>query len=192
MTKSETVNILPPVPLDRIGRQSLTVEFEADDATRKALAERFGLLGIPEFRAKATLRRRRDTGWIELKGTLSARVLQECVVTLEPVEGEIEAEIDELFDDNPGQDRGDDERIEIDLDPVAEEPEPLESDELDVGDVIAQILSLSIDPYPRAPGVQAPRKAGNGAEDGAGDNDETAASPFAALALLKDRDVKKR
>lgn len=192
MTEPVTPLSVEPIPVERIGSKAITIAFEADETARAALAERFGLVELTEFRAEARLRRRKDTGWIELKGTLQAAVVQECVVTLEPVVNRVDGEIDELFDDAPGDGREGNERIEVDLDPVADDPEPLEGDVLDVGEIIAQILSLSIDPYPRAPGVPEPEvsdePAGSGKqEDGTGE-----ASPFAALALLKDRDVKKR
>lgn len=173
-----------PVPLARLGHGAQTVAVEADAAARAVLARRFGLMELAAFRAQVTMRRRRDTGWIEVKGTLTARVVQECVVTLEPVSGEISAEIDELFDDD-SQVGG----VEVDLDPVAEEPEPIEGDSLDIGEVIAQNLSLAIDPYPRAPDADGPTGDTGDDPDGEGAG---RTSPFAALALLKDRAVKNR
>ncbi|MEQ8585866.1 MAG: DUF177 domain-containing protein [Thalassobaculaceae bacterium] len=196
MTEPATPVLLDPVPLERIGAKVITLYFDAGAAERAALAERFGLLELSAFTAEATLRRRKDIGWIELKGRLHATVVQECVVTLEPVVNTVEGEIDELFDDSAAQRTGDrrdaNERIEVDLDPVADEPEPLDAETLDVGEIVAQVLSLSIEPYPRAPGVAD----GDGAhgtaaagQDGQGNGEP---SPFAALALLKDRHVKKR
>ena len=35
----------------------------------------------------------------------------------------------------------------------ADLPEPLEGDKIDLGEIVAQFLSVSIDPYPRAPGA---------------------------------------
>lgn len=190
MTDPATPVSIEPIPLERIGATVIAISFEADEAACATLAERFGLIELSEFRAEARLRRRKDTGWIELKGTLTATVVQECVVTLEPVTNHVDGEIDELFEDGPGEERHGKDRVEVDLDPVADDPEPLEGDVLDVGEIIAQVLSLSIDPYPRAPGV--PQV---GVADGAGGSSQQgtgAASPFASLALLKDRDVKKR
>ncbi|WPZ33265.1 DUF177 domain-containing protein [Thalassobaculum sp. OXR-137] len=191
MTEPTAVTLVEPIPVTRIGQPAKTIRFEAGPEDRAVLARRFGLIELTAFSAEATLRRRRDTGWIELKGRLKASVVQECVVTLEPVPAEVEEEIDELFDDSREVDG-----FEVELDPVAEDPEPLEGEVLDVGEVIAQILSLALDPYPRAPGVPPVGEplAEDGAEDGAGEaaEDEAPASPFAALAALKDRDVKKR
>lgn len=196
MTEPSMPVLLEPISLERIGAKVVTLSFEAGEAERAALAERFGLLELSAFAAEASLRRRKDTGWIELKGRLHATVVQECVVTLEPVVNRVEGEIDELFDDSSARRTGDrrdtKERIEVDLDPVADEPEPLDAETLDVGEIIAQVLSLSIEPYPRAPGVpesRTPLGAAGSAQEGQGSGEP---SPFAALALLKDRDVKKR
>lgn len=185
MTEPTAVTLVEPIPVARIGQPAKTVSFEAGPEARAALAERFGLIELVSFSAEATLRRRRDTGWIELKGTLKAAVVQECVVTLEPVSAEIEEEIDELFDDSREVDG-----FEVELDPVADEPEPLEGEVLDVGEVIAQILSLSLDPYPRAPGVAPVDESDSSAVEE--DEEDKPVSPFAALASLKDRDVNKR
>jgi len=187
MTAPDPASLVEPVALARIGTQTQKIVIEADADARAALAERFGLLELPAFRAEATLRRRRDTGWIELKGSLRAEVVQECVATLEPVAGPVAAEIDELFDDSRAA-----EGVEVDIDPVAEDPEPLDGETLDVGEVIAQVLSLAIDPYPRAPGAESAGPDANAGSPGAEDAEDTGGSPFAALALLKDRNVKNR
>lgn len=187
MTDETQTPLMEPVPVTRIGQTAKTVTLEAGPEARAALAQRFGLIELTAFTAKASLRRRKDTGWIELKGALKASVVQECVVTLEPVPAEVESEIDEVFDDSREVDG-----FEVELDPVAEDPEPLEGDVLDVGEVIAQVLSLALDPYPRVPGVAPVDGSVDGAGADADIDDEAAVSPFAALAKLKDRDVKKR
>jgi hypothetical protein len=70
------------------------------------------------------------------------------------------------------------------IDPLADEPEPLEGDRIDLGEIVAEELALAIDPYPRAPGAELaaaapaagdtepvpgpPNGAGNGAAAGIG------------------------
>ena len=51
---------------------------------------------------------------------------------------------------------------------------------VDVGEAVAETLSLSLDPYPRAPGAEEALKA-------AGVKSEEEAGPFAALAGLRDK-----
>ena len=51
---------------------------------------------------------------------------------------------------------------------------------IDVGEAVAETLSLSLDPYPRAPGAEE-------ALEAAGVKSEEEAGPFAALAGLRDK-----
>ncbi len=169
------------IPVDRIGLQALPVLVDADAETRGALAQRLGMPAVEVFRAEGAVRRRRDTGWIEFKGTLTARVVQECVVSLEPIEGTVEVAFTEVFDDRPDSEHDD---IDVDVDPTSEEPEPLLDGILDVHEVLAQTLAVSLDPYPRKPGLSAAQ--------GTPEDSDVQDSPFAKLALLKDRGVKKR
>ena len=68
-------------------------------------------------------------------------------MTLEPVPAQVEAEFDRLFSrDLPEEASG-----EVEIDPEAESPEPLVGHVLDLGEVLAEELSLALDPYPRSP-----------------------------------------
>jgi len=69
---------------------------------------------------------------------------------------------------------------EIIVDAASEDaPEPLEGDEIDLGELMAEQLGLGIDPYPRRPGaiLEIPETAS-----------EAALKPFAALQALKKGD----
>ena len=59
----------------------------------------------------------------------------------------VEAEFDRLFSrDLPAEAEG-----EVEIDAEAETPEPLVGGRLDLGEILAEELSLALDPYPRAP-----------------------------------------
>lgn len=165
-----------PIRLDRLGATPMTVNLTPDSAVRAALAKRFDLRSLDAFTAELSIHRQGGTGWIEVAGTIEATVVQTCVVTGEPVAATVSAGMHELFDDS-----GEIDPAEIDLDPMAETPEPIVGDALDVGEIAAQTLGLSLDPYPRAPGATVPETdlAGGGA------------SPFASLAALATSRVKK-
>ena len=70
------------------------------------------------------------------------------------------------------------------LDPMADTPEPVTEDTIDVGEIVAQALGLALDPYPRAPGAE---PAATAAEPG----DPASSSPFVKLAAIQGRPVKK-
>ncbi|MEQ8397214.1 DUF177 domain-containing protein [Thalassobaculum sp.] len=170
-----------PIQLERIGAASIKVSLAPDSTVRSALADRFDLLSLDALAAELTVRRQRATGWIEVSGTVSGRVVQSCVATNDPVPATVSADVLELFDDS-----GEIGPDEVDLDPMADTPEPIAGGVLDVGEIAAQAFGLALDPYPRAVGGTA-----EAVETGK-DDDRTSVSPFAKLAVLKDPDVKKR
>jgi uncharacterized metal-binding protein YceD (DUF177 family) len=167
-----------PFNLGDLGERPVHRRVEAEAAERAALAERFGLLGLERLEARLTLRRLRGGRVIRVEGRLGATATQRCVLTLGPVP----AELDEPFELD-FQPAGADGPAEVVLDAEVEEPEPLEGDRLDLGELIAQQFSLALDPYPRAEGAKLVQS-----DWGASDEEEVPSdNPFAALAGLKDR-----
>ena len=69
----------------------------------------------------------------------------------------------------------------------ADSPEPLSGNLLDVGEIVAEQLSLAADPYPRRPGAKLedvlPRPRGGGRKGAP----EQRRHPFAGLAALRDK-----
>ena len=161
-----------PIDLARLGDMENVIDIEASGAERAALAMRFGLIAIDSLRAALTLRRIRGGAAVKLAGRFIADVTQSCVVTLEPVRQHVEEDFEVVY-------AGDAAHEESAIGPASdiELPEPLPDGPLDVGEAVAQQLSLSLDPYPRAPGAEL--KGQGPAEDG-----ETA-KPFAALGKFR-------
>jgi uncharacterized metal-binding protein YceD (DUF177 family) len=128
-------------PGDEIGRS-----LEADEAERAALADRMELIALESLSVEATVRRLSGGPLYRVRGQLLADVVQSCVVTLDPVPGRVEAEFDELYAaegyEPPEEEEG------------AELPEFFDGHAIDLGELAAQILLLSLDPYPRAPGAE--------------------------------------
>jgi uncharacterized metal-binding protein YceD (DUF177 family) len=157
---------------------------EASDTERKALAKRFDLISLDSFKADGTVRTLNDGRRAVLEGHILARVVQPCVVTLEPVA----SEIDESFTVEYAADAGApavEQEIELDPD-MPDPPDPLEGEAVDVGEASAEHLALALDPYPRAPGAELPGQPGGGEAEKAAESGGSAArnSPFVALARL--------
>ena len=147
MTTPEFSRVVGVNTLPRGGR---TIAIEADEAERAALARRFDLLALDALQARLTLTPGRgDT--VVVTGTLTAAVVQRCVVTLDPVPDAVEDEIEAVFAEAAGRDEA-----EIEVDPLAAEVEPLADGRIDLGELAAQHLSLALDPYPRAPDAPEP------------------------------------
>jgi hypothetical protein len=107
---------------------------------------------------------------LHVVGRVSATVGQTCVVTLEPLENEIDESIDLIFAPAAAAPPG--EEVEVS---VADAPEPLVGGVVDLGAIATEFLILGLDPYPRKPDAIFQPPAGG---------DDTA-HPFAALAALK-------
>jgi uncharacterized metal-binding protein YceD (DUF177 family) len=133
-----------PAALARLGTAPYRQTIAATAAEREELARRFGLLGLDELAAEIELvRRGRDE--ILLTAAFSAAFVQECVVTLEPVPGSLQASFMLVYGP-PGAapdalvDAADDAAFE-----------PLTGDTIDVGEAVAQEFSLALPPFPRHP-----------------------------------------
>ncbi len=66
-------------------------------------------------------------------------------------------------------------------------PEPLTGNMLDVGEIVAEQLSLTADPYPRRPGIKLEDVLPKPTAAPAGSAPEQRRHPFAGLAALKDK-----
>ena len=93
--------------------------------------------------------------------------MQACVVTLDPVAQSIDEAIDLRFAAGAKANADD-----------PDAPEPLDGDSLDVGAIVADHVSLALDPFPRAPGAT---------YEPAAQPADAKPNPFAALEALKGR-----
>ncbi|WP_170263584.1 YceD family protein [Blastochloris sulfoviridis] len=153
---------------------SLTLE--PSEETRAALARHVGALSVPALKVTLDLAVDRK-GTVAVTGRLTGRVVQACVVTLEPMESAIDEAIDVRFGDDSGAHHAPGTEIEFGLE-SADPPEPIVDGRIDLGAILTEFFSLGVDPYPRKPDAAwQPSEA----ETGAG-----AESPFAALAKLRD------
>lgn len=165
-----------PVRIDAIGEAPRRLSIEAEEVERINLARRFGLVGIDRLAADLALHRNGSD--VVTEGSLSAKVVQSCVVTGEPLDTEMEVPFALTFRPQPQPAAGPEEEIELD----AQELDVIfyDSAAIDVGEAVAETLLLNLDPYPRSPGAgEALKEAGVKSEEESG--------PFGALAGLRDK-----
>jgi uncharacterized metal-binding protein YceD (DUF177 family) len=153
---------------------------EANEGERAALAKRFDLIGLDAFTADGTVTTLDKGRRAVLHGRIAAKVVQRCVVTLDPVPAEVAEDFILEYANDAGMALA---VKELELDPDAPDlPDPLEGEAIDVGEAAAEHLALSLDPYPRVPGAHIP---GVEVEEDAESADPAAKnSPFTALARL--------
>lgn len=129
----------------------IAVEIRADAGECRALARRFGLLGLERLAADGRLERAADGREFHFNGRLEAEVVQTCVVSLEPLRSTVEEPIERRYRAlAPGERVPEALGEELVLDPEAVDVEPLEAPRIDLGAVVAEELGLALDPYPRA------------------------------------------
>lgn len=134
-----------PLPVEKIPAHGMEQVLDANESERRALAERFGLVELKKLHADLTVHPERANQAVSVTGKITADFLQQCVVSLEPLPGHIEHEIDVLFM-MPSEDAD----FGADLD---DETETIQDDTIDLGELVSQNLGVMIDPYPRKPGL---------------------------------------
>jgi uncharacterized metal-binding protein YceD (DUF177 family) len=156
-----------PLAVSAVSEAGRHLHLVADAQTRAAVATLAGLVGLLRLEASFDVTRRGRSG-LHVVGRVSATVIQTCVVTLEPLENEVDEDIDIAF--SPAAASSFDEHVgEVEV-PLEDAPEPLIGGAIDT-----EFLVLGLDPYPRKPDavLELPPSG------------EEAANPFAALAGLK-------
>lgn len=130
--------------------QRTTIGLTATEEEAAALASRFDVIAMRNFKASVVLTPFATGNKVALKAKFEAEVEQKCVVTLvalvNRVEGYFFAEfVQDVFSDNHND-------IEFAIDDD-DPPEPIVDGRIEIGELFAQHLGLAIDPFPRAPGA---------------------------------------
>lgn len=170
LTHAVSVAALPP--------EGRSIRFEPSASERAELARFLDVAAVDALSAEIVMAPWRGGG-VSIEGRLDAVIVQESVVTLEPVRQTIQEPVSLRFLPERGR-AGQRAEAELDLDPEGEDPpETFSSNRIDLGAALREIVVLALDPYPRAGGDRfedAPQESAA---------DEGKVSPFAALARLK-------
>lgn len=126
-----------------IGSLTRHESIKARPVEREALARRFDLLALDSLTAE--LDTVRDAAGIRVTGRFAAAGTQPCAVSAEPVPFSLDEPIDLHFSEHAVE-AGELELSVPDLDVL-----PLDGDQLDLGEAVAQSFGLALNPYPRAP-----------------------------------------
>ena len=141
-----------PVTVAQIPDTGLHRDIEADRAVRDAMAEAAGLREILSASASLDVTPK-SGGRVHVAGHVRARIGQTCVVTLEPIENDIDEPIDLIFappEQIPQLADLVDEAADSDVE-IPDPPEPIVDGVIDLGRLATDALFLGIDPYPRRP-----------------------------------------
>lgn len=166
-----------PVKVGNISANAVTVRLEASEAERRALRDLWDVLEVQSLTAELQIARWKKDG-VKVKGRVQAKIVQACVVTLEPVEAVIDEPVEVIFVPEGSRlariaanDSG-----EMILDPEGPDlPDMFTGDTIDVGQAVTEHAALAIDPYPRKQG------ASFGERIESSEKDDVRPNPFAAL-----------
>ncbi len=140
--------------------------FNASAEECAELVERFGFLGVNSLAAELKINKSAHDSW-DVSVHLTGEVVQACCVTREPVSEPVDFLIEERYVRSLEKCS----EIEVSLDGA----ELLQDDNIDVGEMLAQSLAISVTAWPRAPAAP---------EQYATDEEESD-HPFAGLADMK-------
>jgi len=166
-----------PVVVAQIPDTGLHRDIEAGPATRAAMAAIADLREIVSASASLDVTPK-GGGRFQVTGRVRARIGQTCVVTLDPIQNDIDEAIDLIFapsEQIPELSDLVDEAAESDVE-IPDPPEPIENGIIDLGRLATDALFLGLDPYPRRSDAvfEPPMEA-----------QDPEAHPFAALKALK-------
>jgi uncharacterized metal-binding protein YceD (DUF177 family) len=145
---------------------------EASPAECAALAQRFGIEALKHFSARFT-RKPYPGGGLLISGRLKAEPVQLCIVSLEPVTERLDKPFTLVVLPPDGA---------LSEDPDG--PDEIQADatgHFDLGEALAEELSLSLNPYPRKAGAHLPLPP----EEAAEPIEAPPRNPFAKLAALR-------
>jgi uncharacterized metal-binding protein YceD (DUF177 family) len=187
-----------PLKVEEVPPEGMVVTISATEAERQTIALEDGLEGLAKLEGALHIEPWHKGG-LAVTGEMRARVTQICVVTLEPFVSELVEPIDVKFAAAAAADlrpamagrlnraprSRSAPRVEEPLPGKAgldgdDPPDPIIAGRVDLGAVVTEFLALSLEPYPRKPGVAF--------EDApTAPDDRLEESPFAKLAALKDK-----
>lgn len=193
MSKNKAEYVAPEwshlINVDEIDGLGATFTISPDEESCAALVRRLDVKDIADVVAEVTLKQQGQV--VHVSGSARARITQNCVVTLDPVETQLEEDFEAWFAD-PDQaisiSKARRERelkkghSEVPMLEENEDPEPIVNGQIDLGELVVQYLSLGINPYPHAEGVEYQNP-----EEEQREASELRKNPFAALKDWKDK-----
>ena len=180
-----------------IGGKVVSIDISPPDADVSAICKRLNLYAINVLKATIQLQRNNVNKVIHIHGTIHADILQKCVVTTDPVQENIEEEFDAWFADPNSavsfikakrERMSREERNEQAVMEEKEDPEDVIDGKIDLGELVVQHMSLSLNPYPRLDGAEHETDSTNELGEAP---EGTYNNPFAALKDWKASEAKK-
>ena len=166
----------------RVPPEGATEAISATMDECRAIALRFGVEAVHSVSATIRIQPWKQ-GRFRARGDASASITQICVVTLEPFENVVSAQLDQIFIETDNKLADDTGEIVVSYD--EDDIGYVEDHHIELGEFVVEALGLELDPYPRKQGAQLPVTSSGESVTG-----EQRTNPFAVLKQLniKDKD----
>jgi len=128
------------IRLDEVGRRDIDVAMVAAPPERRALARRFGVTEITALEAGLKIRRV-SSGVYNLSGAVEAEIIYSGLEVAEAIEFSLNEQFDEILATPDGWRALEENAIDGEVD-----AELLTEEFIDMGEIVAQNLSLALDP----------------------------------------------
>lgn len=180
MSKSYDLSLT--VPAADVSTDIREYNIKATDAQMNELVNRFKIISLSQLNAMVQLSALKEHDGFLVKGHISAKLEQQCIVSLKPVSEDIDEpfelmlvapDVAEKFDED-----------EVYLDPEAPDYDAFEGGKIEIGEIIAQTVSVMMDPYPRRGDAQLEDVANKVVT--VNEELEKKPNPFAVLSKLND------
>lgn len=173
---TEDLELSRPFDITRIAPEGVSETISAADEECQAIAARFGVEAVHSVSATIHVQPWKRGGF-RARGEAIAKISQICVVTLDPFDAVVRAQLDQIFVAKTSRLAADDTEVVVahDEDDIGY----VEDGEIELGEFAVEALCLELDPYPRKDGAELPVSS---TETLAG---ESKANPFAVLKQLK-------
>ena len=179
---TEPLELSRPFDVGGVPPEGISETIDASDEECLAIAARFGVEAVHSVSAIVHVQPWKRGGF-RARGEASAAVTQTCVVTLDPFETTVHAQLDRLFVSRKSRLATDASEVVVSHD--EDDIGYIDDGEIELGELVVESLCLELDPYPRKEGAELAVSS-----SGEPDGDEPKASPFAVLKHLTPKNGK--
>lgn len=165
-----------------VSREPTNYTLKATEAQKAELIARFGLVALEELDATVKLYARSQGQGLMVEGIIKSALTQRCSATLKDVPELVDTPFTLWLVDPETANRMDQDESFMDAD--GPEYDALEGDVVDLGEIVAQTVAISMNPYPRAEG--AALNVGKNKDISVNEPELERKNPFAVLEALKD------
>jgi uncharacterized metal-binding protein YceD (DUF177 family) len=140
-----------------------TLTIEASEEELQDIARRLGINEMKKASATLTLMREQGGRVVHVSGTFEATVVQECVVSGDPVETNLSESVEGWFADKEStvsfaavkrEKEASQSHGEVEIMDERDDPEPILDGVIDLGELVTQHISLALPPYPHKEGAK--------------------------------------